>query len=260
MGKKQQPGHRRIVGHRGAMSVAPQNTRAAFDLALEHGVWGLECDVQLSADGVPVIFHDPVVTTVGHTCIQIPDLTLEELKRFDWGDRRSARYRDEPLLTLDELLEAYGHRTALLIEIKGYDRKNAPKRMDQLVDATLDSLNRFYGGLWPDTLHILSFEHEILIRAHAAYPAGNYVQNIVDPHDVIRGVEYCPKFLMAYSVNIERLTGKFTAFAKAQGKQLMTYASNIPDTADKAIRLGVDVMMTDHPEWLQAYLKDAYPF
>ncbi|PIE70536.1 MAG: hypothetical protein CSA22_07495 [Deltaproteobacteria bacterium] len=259
MGNNLQPAHQRIVGHRGAMSVAPQNTKAAFDLALETGVWGLECDVQLSADGIPVIFHDPVVTTEGDSLIQIPDLTLEELKRFDWGDRRSARYRDEPLLTLDALLAAYGHRTALLIEIKGYDRNVAPKRMDQLVDATLDSLNRFYGGPWPDTLYVLSFEHEILTRAHGAYPDGNYVQNIVDPHAVIRGMEFCPQFLMAYSLDIERLTGEFTAFAKAQGKQLMTYTSNTPDTADKAIRLGVDVMMTDHPEWLQAYLKGTDP-
>ena len=54
-----------IVAHRGAGREAPENTRAAFDAALAHGVAGLEFDVQLSRDGVPVIYHDRTLARIG---------------------------------------------------------------------------------------------------------------------------------------------------------------------------------------------------
>ena len=54
-----------LIAHRGAMAEAPENVEAAFDLAFCRGVDGIEFDVQLSADHVPVIFHDDSLERIG---------------------------------------------------------------------------------------------------------------------------------------------------------------------------------------------------
>lgn len=100
-----------IIGHRGAAADAPENTLAAFVLALEHNADGIELDVQLCADGVPVIIHDD---TVNRTCDgtgRVADLTLAELRMLTIAG-------DHGISTLDELFAAFGRRTLYNVELK----------------------------------------------------------------------------------------------------------------------------------------------
>src|ERR1700694_1070503 len=82
-------------GHRGAMSLAPENTLAAFALAREVGADGVEFDVQLSADGEVVIIHDHTLerTTDGRGAVA--ERTLAELKKLDAGRWFDVRYAGE---------------------------------------------------------------------------------------------------------------------------------------------------------------------
>lgn len=100
-----------IIGHRGASADAPENTLAAFALALEQNADGIEFDVQLCADGVPVIMHDD---TVDRTCDgtgRVADLTLTEL-------RMMTIEQEHTIPTLDELFELLGRRTLYNVELK----------------------------------------------------------------------------------------------------------------------------------------------
>ena len=100
-----------IYGHRGASAVEPENTLRAFAKALELGVDGLEFDVHVTADRVPVILHDRDLARTTNLAGPIDRLTLAELGNADAG-------LGERVPTLAEVLALVGDRVHLDIEIK----------------------------------------------------------------------------------------------------------------------------------------------
>ncbi len=109
-----------ILGHRGASAHAPENTLAAFQLAVEQGADGVELDAKLSADGQIVVIHDQTVdrTTNGHG--RVRDLTLAELRALDAGSKFSTQFAGERIPTLEEVLLAVGKVCLVDIEITNY--------------------------------------------------------------------------------------------------------------------------------------------
>jgi len=80
-----------VIGHRGASADAPENTIAAFELALEQGADGIELDVHLTADGQPVVIHDFTLERTTDGVGPVSGRRVRELKRLDaggWRDRR----------------------------------------------------------------------------------------------------------------------------------------------------------------------------
>jgi len=80
-----QRGRRRVFAHRGGAALAPENTLAAFDHGLRAGADGLELDVHLSADGVPVVVHDPTLDRTTNASGPVAARTADELARVDAG-------------------------------------------------------------------------------------------------------------------------------------------------------------------------------
>lgn len=107
-----------LVGHRGAMAYAPENTLPSFELALAQGADVLECDVHLSRDGQPVVIHDATLDRTTNGSGRVRDLTLAELQRLDAGAHRGEEFRGTRLLSLDELLDWARTRAPLAIELK----------------------------------------------------------------------------------------------------------------------------------------------
>ena len=124
-----------VFGHRGASAYAPENTLAAFRLALEQGADGVELDVILSADGVPVVIHDDTLdrTTNGHG--PVSRLTLGELKRLAAGypARFGAQFSAERIPTLAEVFETCGAQTVINIELK-HDRSPGRQLAGRVVE------------------------------------------------------------------------------------------------------------------------------
>jgi len=81
-----------IIAHRGASAVAPENTIAAFRGALDSGADGVEFDVRLSRDGVPVVVHDATLLRTAGVNQRVADLTAEQLSRVDAGSSFNATY------------------------------------------------------------------------------------------------------------------------------------------------------------------------
>ena len=107
-----------IFAHRGANREATENTRAAFDKALNYSINGMETDVQLSRDEVPVLWHDRYTDKLGYPQQHIDDFDYVELERMNFA------YNDtqpESVLSLKEFLNSYRHRCRLQIEIKNRD-------------------------------------------------------------------------------------------------------------------------------------------
>ncbi|HEX6434369.1 MAG TPA: glycerophosphodiester phosphodiesterase family protein, partial [Gemmatimonadales bacterium] len=78
---------RPIIAHRGASGSAPENTMAAFTLAIEQGADAIELDVRLTADGVPVVLHDTALDRTTNRSGLLHDHTLAELRAVDAGAR-----------------------------------------------------------------------------------------------------------------------------------------------------------------------------
>jgi glycerophosphoryl diester phosphodiesterase len=100
-----------VWGHRGAAAEFPENTLAGFRRALELGIEGIELDVHLSKDGVPVVIHDETVDRTTNGKGAVADLTAAELRELDAGD-------GEHVPTLAEVLDLVGDQLHVDIEVK----------------------------------------------------------------------------------------------------------------------------------------------
>lgn len=125
-----------IIGHRGASASAPENTLAAFRLALENGADGIEFDVRLTADGVPVVIHDDNLQRTGATRKRVSDLSLAELKQIDVGSWFSRSFAAERIPTLEELMKLVDGSSAILY----LEMKSDPAQLPQLVNACCTAL------------------------------------------------------------------------------------------------------------------------
>ncbi len=117
-----------IFAHRGASAHAPENTIAAFELALAQNADAIELDVKLTADGHVVVIHDSTVDRTTGSRGRVKDLSLAQLRSLDAGSFFSEKYRGEKIPTLEEVLEAVGKRTIINVELKNYSTPG-----DQLV-------------------------------------------------------------------------------------------------------------------------------
>jgi glycerophosphoryl diester phosphodiesterase len=108
----------KLVGHRGALAVAPENTMASFERAWRDGVDLVELDVRLSADHQVVVLHDAAVDRTTDGSGLITRFTVAELKRLDAGAWFDARFAGERIPTLVEVLTWAKWRVGLLLELK----------------------------------------------------------------------------------------------------------------------------------------------
>ena len=106
------------IAHRGARDEAPENTITAFRRALAYPIDGIEFDVQLSADGVPVLYHDDTLAMVGGGDKQVSQLAESELEWFDWGGWFHPNFSGEALPTLEDAFKMLPRCPRMLVEIK----------------------------------------------------------------------------------------------------------------------------------------------
>ncbi|MGC4376469.1 glycerophosphodiester phosphodiesterase [Fictibacillus sp. Mic-4] len=147
----------KIFGHRGASKECPENTMISFQRAYEIGVHGIETDVQLSKDGIPVIIHDESVNRTTNGKGYIKNLTINEIKALDAGSWFSNVFRNETIPTLEELLHwIYTKPLLLNIELKNnrFAYEGLEKKVYDLVCAY---------GMKERTI-ISSFNHYSLVR------------------------------------------------------------------------------------------------
>lgn len=115
-----------IIGHRGASAIAPENTMAAFREAIAVGSDGIEFDVRLTRDGVPVVIHDSSLNRTAGLPQRIADLSWSELKNVDvgsWFARKKnlppGSFANESVPSLDELFTLFeSNNLTLCLEMK----------------------------------------------------------------------------------------------------------------------------------------------
>ena len=145
-----------VWAHRGASTLAPENTLAAFKLAEAAGAGGLELDVQLSRDGVPVVLHDETLDRTSDGRGPVSELSLEHIKRLDAGSWFSPDFAGEKIPTLQETLQWGGSRLRFNIEIK-----------DSAAGQAVLELSRSYSQA---SIVVSSFDHDLLHRLRCNAP------------------------------------------------------------------------------------------
>jgi len=236
-----------IIAHRGARVEAPENTKSAFDKAVSYPIDGIELDVQITLDGVPVIFHDKFLTKKSNISGSISDYQYLELSQFDFGAWFSEDFHGEKILTLEQVLIYYGFKTRLFVEIKSPPH---PDRI-QLYSGLPGQITKLIRQLVPsdltDNIFILSFDQGLLKSAYEYDPGLNFVLNIERPvihsNQLITDANRLCGFCLAFS----KITPEFISWCHQNGKKVMAYSCNTPKSIQRAFDLNVDVIMTDDP-------------
>jgi glycerophosphoryl diester phosphodiesterase len=245
-----------LCGHRGACGYAPENTFAAFSKALEQGATWVEFDVQLSADGVPIILHDD--TLIRTTDLGEPrrptELTLKELKALDAGAWFAPEFAGERIPTLDEVLEEYGNKLGLNIEIKSKPNFEQDNGIEKLVAAAVAHHNLY------ERVVVSSFDPMRLAALHALdskisigalytgraqdYPPGFDFFQL----PAITGAKAMhPYFKVIDAAYMER-TAKL-------GLAVNTWTVNEPEDMQQLVELGVNMIITNFPDRLVEVVK-----
>lgn len=234
-----------VVGHRGAMGHAPENTMVSFETAVKLGADMIELDIHRSRDGDLIVMHDEDVarTTDGHG--HVKDLATAEIKRLDAGSKFDRRFRGERVPMLGEVLDWAKNRIPLCIEIKGDPRP--PEGIEAQVIQTIQA-NRML-----DQTMLVSFHHSSLKRAKELQPqiaTGIIVAaQLVDPVGATRAA-LADSIRPAWSY----WTRELVDAVHAAGIEASTWTVNTEEELDYVVPLGVDSIASNYPDRVRAYL------
>jgi glycerophosphoryl diester phosphodiesterase len=266
-----------VVAHRGASADAPEHTMAAYRRAADMGADAVECDVRMTRDGVLVCVHDRQIASTSNGRGVVSALHLDELEQFHFGPRKSTRaarrsrwagdeitsVKDEPevenglVLTLERLLDyitASPGTVRLAIETK-HPTRHARKVEEALV-AILDKFGLLRDGSpveWAGkpAVRMMSFSQLAVHRMADLAPGIPTVQLIGKRLRPLRK-ELLTGGATAVGpgISLIRADPDFVAAAHAAGKQVHVWTVNKPQDMDLVRDLGVDVIITDHPNEL----------
>lgn len=244
------------IAHRGARDEAPENTRSAFERALAYPIDGIELDVQMSADGVPVLYHDRTLKRVGGGRKRVAELTYDALNDLDWGGWFHPKFVGEPLMTLEQVVTQLHQCPRWLIEIKSHPPDQVSGHAYRLTETAISIITRHNSRSLENRVYILSFDPHILATAHKLAPGLRYVLNLSD-NDLLTALDPPPRLvrhLWAICLKINRLSSQKVTWARAHGLEVWTYTCNGPRQVNKALKLDADAILSDHPKWFTEYL------
>jgi glycerophosphoryl diester phosphodiesterase len=239
------------IAHRGAGKLAPENTLAAFRVGAGHGYRAFECDVKLSADGVPFLLHDDTLerTTSGQGTAG--DRPWAELSQLDAGGWHSPGFSGETLPTLDNVARyCLRNGFALNIEIKP-----TPTHEAHTATVVARAAARWWDGQAVPPL-LSSFKPEALQGAREA--AAHL------PRALLLDTLWPGWFEMAQSLGCVAVVTHHTLMDMAlitqlhrAGQRALVYTVNERDGAQRLIAAGIDGIITDAVDRLSPAASEA---
>jgi glycerophosphoryl diester phosphodiesterase len=237
-----------IFAHRGGNREAgaiAENTRAAFNYALSYPIDGIETDVQLSLDEVPVLWHDWHLGKLGHPGKCIDDFNFEQLAKMDFSGYCSPDTLSEAALSLKEFIDSYRGRCGLNIELKSHDGESQ-QRLECKILQTLAII----GTLDADGVFMSSFSLPALIFAHQhAFKLPLYYL-LSDNHTQADIEQFMQEhsFLAGFCLPIHIHDNSIAKLLHDNGKGVVVYTCNSVEEIQKALDLKVNILITDYPQ------------
>jgi glycerophosphoryl diester phosphodiesterase len=245
-----------IIGHRGAASHAPENTIAAFTRALRDGADGIEFDVRLARDGVPVVIHDATLQRTGLINGAIADLSSYQLKTIDVGSwfnqahpsAASAEYARETVPTLKQVFEVLaGTRALLYLEMKCVQEES-----EQLAAEVVKLIRKCSLA---DRVIVESFELSALetvkridagIRTAALFePRLNRPIALIRRMKIVDLARYCDadEIALHYALVSRRLLERASQYSL----ETVVWTVDDPQWIQRARSLGIKALITNNP-------------
>ncbi|MEO0563823.1 MAG: glycerophosphodiester phosphodiesterase family protein [Chloroflexota bacterium] len=233
-----------VFAHRGAMAYAPMNTMASFQLAVDQNADGIELDVYLTQDDIPVVIHDFDVSHTTDGEGRVGSMTLEEIRELDAGSWFDSRFSGEQVPTLDDVFEAFGNKLYINVEIKA-----------------LQLNTKHYAHQVAECIKRHGMQERVIVSSFNPLVLRNMRQAISDiPIGYLEAPEvkwYIKTMLIGFNFdawhpeNIQ-ITKSNTARTHRRGRRLNTWTVNDPAEAKKLSDMGVDMLITDNPDTILA--------
>jgi glycerophosphoryl diester phosphodiesterase len=239
-----------VIGHRANTGDTPENTLSGIKQAFDAGADLVEVDVRMSADGVPVLMHDPDVDRTTDGAGPVSGKHFSELRALDAGSWFDRRYAGERVPTLAEALRAAKGRGRLFLDVKGYAMGRAIKNALR------------HAGVGPEAVW--------LSQGNSLKVAEDYRKHVPGAPIIWEGArpeKYTPEFLeglkekgiVGFDLDKNEVTKDFLDAARAAGMFVTVYTVLDVGQMLKLIELGVDGMETDYPAALDALMPPRQP-
>lgn len=224
------------IAHRGASAYAPENTRAAFDLAIQMGSSMIETDVQLTRDGELVLIHDDLIDRTSDGAGPVADHTLGQLRQLDFGSWFGPECGPQQVVTLAEFWTEYLSRIPVCLEIK-----------DPLAT---DTLLRFLhaNGYPEDQVQVTSFSWPAVVQARAvlAAPIGflsrRFNEDLIDRCARCGFDQICPP--------VHLIDAQLVNLAHDRGLAVRAWGVKQRSDIDRLFDTGADGATTNWPDWM----------
>jgi glycerophosphoryl diester phosphodiesterase len=252
----------RIIAHRGDSSHAPENTLAAIRMAADRGAEGVEFDVRLSKDGVPMLIHDETLERTGGIRKEVAELTAEELSKINVGswfnrkhpERADDRFRAEKIPTLQDVLELLnGFKGRIYVEMKC-----TPADMIALPKAVCSALKRLKDR---ERFVVKSFNLGSLPVVRSLLPDANIAALFdVGIESLLRRKSSIPFLSSEFCANEVSLhhalaTPKLCRILKDSGMPITIWTVDKVSWLEKARKLGIGAVITNDPAKMLAARK-----
>lgn len=227
-------GQTEITAHRGSSKMAPENTIAALETAMDEMADYSEIDVQTTADGIVVVCHDLNLKRVGGVDRRLASMTLQELEQVDVGSRFGKKFAGERIPTLREVLETCKGRMKLNIELKNIgDNSSLPEQVAALImeygmedQCVITSVKLKY------LERVKEFNPELRTGYILAAAYGKYYES--EDFDFI-------------SIRSSFVSRRLVDAVHEDGKAIHVWTVNSKTEMDQMKLLGVDNIITDYP-------------
>lgn len=233
-----------IFAHRGASAYAPENTMAAFELAIRQGSDGIETDAHLTRDGRVALMHDErLLRTTGKDGL-LCERSMEELRKLDAGSWFEDFFSTSGVPELCELLELAKSANILL----NIELKNSEIRYEGLEEKVLAELRRFN---MVDQVIFSSFNHISMARVKQLEPRA---QTALLYSDVLnRPADYARLCLSdGLHPDFRHMDAELVAQAHAAGLAVRPWTVDDPEHVRALVAMGVDAIITNDPKGVRA--------
>lgn len=217
----------KVIGHRGAKGLAPENTAKGLKKALEYGVDGVEFDLRVTKDGVPILNHDPYITTAnGHKFL---------ITHHDYAELKG---QSPNLATFEEAMMTVHKRAVLYIEVKPHVAAEPIVRI----------IKKYTGNGWSESdFRLCSFSQKTLRALHQAMP--NIQTVVIERWSGIRAIRRT-KDVGTDMLSMDQLFlwSGFIKYIRRRGLKLYAYPLNSPTKAARWSKHGLAGVITDFPD------------
>jgi glycerophosphoryl diester phosphodiesterase len=228
------------IAHRGASGNFPENTRLAFEKAIEAQADMIELDCQLSRDGHVVIFHDERLLRIARVRGTLREKTLEELKKLDVGAWKKEAFRGQRILTLEETLQIVAGKVDLCLDIKQFLGSQPGIEIK-----TLFILSHYD---YLDQTIFSSFDYSCLARVRELAPEARI--GLIHGAGIKQDPLGVAEEVAAASIHVQRefASKEFLERAWEAGLDVYVWTVNSPRDMENFSSLGVQGLISDFPE------------